>query len=618
MASISGIRATGSDRADRGENSRKPILKNAAGYVAWATKMELILDGEDCWEIVAGTELEPDELGWVVDPGDEAQAPGVQAAAEAARAAEIKDWNKRFKKAAQLIGSSVDDSLVRILRVHNKNPILMWARLSADFNKVSPAQLSLARRDFQNYHIEEDESYFVSRQNFEDLVQNVTTQGGLVSDDDQLLTLLGSLPERLESIRDTYYSQTQAPEIEYIWARMYDKEVAQKRREQSSALRGEGYYQGKSVRGGAARGRGVPRGGGNSREKEIKSEGCFRCGEVDHWSRECPKKDSVCTWCGATGHIEKTCYSKANGAARGGKTGGRGTRGRGRTGRGGYGRLGEVEEGGEEEEVPESGHAEALIGEVNMGTGDGDGEEREWVCDSGADFHMSGDRTLFDFLEPIPSTFFVKQIMGKVAVTEWGVVRLCTDGGGGAMKELELRQVLYMPGMKVNIFSLQRIRSKGACSYTFQGVPGSGEPIPILNRSGIQVATMKETRRARPTLICTRMKGVEDCVVEAEVLGAKGISMELLHKRLGHTSLSVMQRLVKGQMVRGLEEGAVGEYQMCRGCKMGRSSEKKSSPEGPRIQSSGAAGVGPYRHCGLIQACSHGGGGQEVQFGNGR
>ena len=49
-----------------------------------------------------------------------------------------------------------------------------------------------------------------------------------------------------------------------------------------------------------------------------------------------------------------------------------------------------------------------------MGTGEGDGEEREWVCDSGADCHMSGDATLFDSLEPIPSKFFVKQIMGRV------------------------------------------------------------------------------------------------------------------------------------------------------------------------------------------------------------
>ena len=64
--------------------------------------------------------------------------------------------------------------------------------------------------------------------------------------------------------------------------------------------------------------------------------------------------------------------------------------------------------------------------------------EREWVCDSGADYHMSGDDTLFDSLQPIPSKFFVKQIMGKVVVTQWGTVRLRTDGVNGLKKKLEL------------------------------------------------------------------------------------------------------------------------------------------------------------------------------------
>ena len=108
-----------------------------------------------------------------------------------------------------------------------------------------------------------------------------------------------------------------------------------------------------------------------------------------------------------------------------------------------------------------------------MGTGDGDGEEKEWVFDSGAEFHMSGDGSLFDFLVPIPATIFVKQIIGKVAVTKWGMIRLCTDGERGVKKELQLREVLFMPGMKVNIFSLQRIRSKGSCTYTFQVSGGS-------------------------------------------------------------------------------------------------------------------------------------------------
>ena len=67
MATSSGIIATG---LDRGDNPKRTLLNNAAGYVSWATKMELTLDSEDCWDIVAGTELEPDELGWVVDPGE--------------------------------------------------------------------------------------------------------------------------------------------------------------------------------------------------------------------------------------------------------------------------------------------------------------------------------------------------------------------------------------------------------------------------------------------------------------------------------------------------------------------------------------------------------------------
>lgn len=52
-----------------------------------------------------------------------------------------------------------------------------------------------------------------------------------------------------------------------------------------------------------------------------------------------------------------------------------------------------------------------------MGTGDGDGEDKEWVCDSGDDFHMSGDISLFDYPEPIPSAFYVKQIMATISVT---------------------------------------------------------------------------------------------------------------------------------------------------------------------------------------------------------
>ena len=571
MSHHSGIRASGSGT---GDFIKKIVLKDAASYGPWRAKITSILDAEDLWELVNGTELEPEEIDSVEDNDD--VLPDNKAEV-LERENEIKAWKKRAKKAASLITQTVDDSIVMSLDVHHRNPCLMWTQLAADYNTVTPARRTIARKDFQNFFISEDETYLECKQKFNELLRLITAQGGRVSMADQLQTLLGALPEKFDALRESYFAQTPEPSIDYIWDRMFDIETTQIRRSsQAVSTRAEGYFQTRGRGSGTFRGRsrGGNRGGGSGRNSnEAKSENCFRCGDADHWSRECPQKDSMCTWCGALGHIEKTCYSKANGSARGGKSGGGRGRGSGSSGRGrggGYTRYGE----GEEEEE-EQGHAEVLVGEVNMGSGDGDGDEKEWVCDSGADFHMTGDKSLFDIIAPIPSTFFVKQIKGKVSVTQWGVVRLSTDGAGGKKRELELREVLFMPGMKVNIFSLQRIRHKGACSYTFQGVPNPEGVIPILNKGGVQIATMRETTKARPTLVCTRLHEVDSHGgdMEGEVLGGKGVQMDLLHRRLGHTSQSVMERLVREQMVRGLEEGVKGEFGMCRGCKMGRSSE---------------------------------------------
>ena len=161
MASHSGIRARD---FDRGEYSRKPIIKDAAGYGAWKVKTETILDANDCWEIVQGTQLEPLDLAQVIDFDAEGAAvdnprTAADVIAITARREEIKDWRRRFKKAASLITQSVDDGIVQTLSVHGKDPKLMWDALSADYNTVTPVQQSLARQDFQAFRVTEDETY---------------------------------------------------------------------------------------------------------------------------------------------------------------------------------------------------------------------------------------------------------------------------------------------------------------------------------------------------------------------------------------------------------------------------------------------------------------------------
>ena len=568
MSLTSGIRASGSGSSDY---VKRISLKDSQSFGPWRTKITAILNAEDCMEIVNATEVEPAEIAEVLNTdGTSQNSEEVEK-----RHVEIKDWRKRANKAASLITQTLDDSIVMSLDVHANNPVLMWAQLSADYNTVTPAQRSSARTDFLNFVIGDEELYIDIKLRYDELLRKVTVQGGMIGDNDRLQTLLGALPRKFDNLRESYFAQLAPPGIQYLWERMYDIESQEKKRsaQTDAAVVGGGAYYQSGGRGGRgnlrSRGARGGRGSGGGRDgvtKKVGEENCFRCGEADHWSNECPKKASICSWCCGVGHLELTCYSKESGVARGSKAGSSRGRGGRSAGRRGYSRYGQ----GEDEEDP--GHAEVLIGEISMGSGEGDGEEKEWVCDSGADYHMSGDSSLFDSLEDVPSKFRVKQIKGEVNIKKWGVVRLCTDKGEDVKGALELHEVLYLPGMKVNIFSLQRIRKIGECSYTFEGKPVPGKQIPIYNKDGNQIATMEESLKARPTLVCVGANA--DVGVKGEVLGAKGISMELLHKRLGHTSRGGMERIVREQLVRGLEDGIQGEFGMCRGCKLGKSSEK--------------------------------------------
>ena len=279
MASHSGIRASGSGT---GEYMKKIVLKDSASYGPWRTKLTAILDAEECLEIVYGTELEPAEIAEVLND-DRTSANTVEVDK---RHAEIKDWRKRSKKAASLITQIMDDSIVMSLDVHGNNPTLIWAQLGADYNTITPAQLSSARTDFLTLVIGDEESYIDTKLRYDELLRKVTMQGGTMSVDDRLQTLLGALPRKYDHLRESFFAQTPAPGIQYIWDRMYDIEGQEKKRALQSGESGtEAYYQSSRGRGnfGAGGRRGGNYGGrGAYKRSEDKSANCFRCGESDH------------------------------------------------------------------------------------------------------------------------------------------------------------------------------------------------------------------------------------------------------------------------------------------------------------------------------------------------
>ena len=96
MSSSSGIRA---GNEGLGDYSRKIFMKDRSSYGPWRAKMTSILDAEDCWDIVNGDE---GELA-VVEPRTVERVGVNQEAVTERSRSQLKDFQKRRKKAASLI-----------------------------------------------------------------------------------------------------------------------------------------------------------------------------------------------------------------------------------------------------------------------------------------------------------------------------------------------------------------------------------------------------------------------------------------------------------------------------------------------------------------------------------
>ena len=156
---------------------------------------------------------------------------------------------------------------------------------------------------------------------------------------------------------------------------------------------------------------------------------------------------------------------------------------------------------------------------------------------------------------------------------------------------------LYVPGMSINVFSLQKLRRLEG-SYSLSGKPG--QVVPLLNSEGVQFAAMHETDWGRPVLIlreaeeeAEEIEGGEELAVELlnEEVAQKpkradvSVDINRLHLRLGHLSLSAMQRMAREGLVDGIDGPLVGKLDSCDGCAKGKAQEPPHPSQNPKEKS---------------------------------
>ena len=139
--------------------------------------------------------------------------------------------------------------------------------------------------------------------------------------------------------------------------------------------------------------------------------------------------------------------------------------------------------------------------------------------------------------------------------------------GGDDKHIMQLCETLIVPDVNVNLFSLQRV-IRGGFLPVYREVEGK---CVIKKRSpsgGLrQVATMTVIN-GRSTLDCKLVERINDSSsgVALHIDGIKAkveLTMGLLHRRLGHSGNDAMQKLLKGDLVRGTSQVKIEELGGC-------------------------------------------------------
>ena len=232
----------------------------------------------------------------------------------------------------------------------------------------------------------------------------------------------------------------------------------------------------------------------------------------------------------------------------------------------------------------------------------------EWLADSGASRHICNDLRMLWDVKQLPEPIIVRQLVGEVPVVQSGIVKIQCENECGEVVQIDLHDALYVPDLRVNLFSIQRMR-QASIRLQYSSEIGT---IWMLNRSGDFIGSLDESILGRPTLNCRTLlydsadytspsivfpgsgateSAAEQAAAAADVTGDPptavapapsvaadsaaaeadseasvpstkaypAIKLDLLHRRTGHAALSTLHQLTRGSLVRGLEGGTIGE-----------------------------------------------------------
>lgn len=330
----------------------------------------------------------------------------------------LKKFKKADKAARKLIVTTVEKKPLDLL-LSCTTASEMWQKLNAVYDLKSEENLSLVQKQFFELKWEVSESVAHNLSKVEQLGSKMKSLGSKVPDSMLLSRILSILPSKFYHFHSAWDSVDETKKtIDNLTARLMSEEMRMHNHgiadEENIAL---------VTKSKPANSKQFSHQKGNKdfNGKKNHNVTCYNCGKKGHFKKDC----LGCYTCGAKGHLSRNCFKRKD------------------------------VQNGDSRNAAEAEKREALL--VSSKDVDND----FWVIDSGASDHMTNHREWFSSYEEFNSPINIKMGNGD-GILAYGKgnieIQTCVRND---WIDCTLHDVLYVPMLKGNLFSVKVVAKKG-------------------------------------------------------------------------------------------------------------------------------------------------------------
>ena len=368
------------------------VQLNGGNFTTWKIQCKMALMKHGLWGIVNQTEDVPDrrnDVAW-------------------------RKYSDRRDRALATIVLAVDTSQLYLLGSDPNDPVEVWEKLCAQFQKKSWANKLSLRRRLYGLKLKDNEPAQQHIKAMIEIFDELAVIGDPVDEEDRVVHILASLPESFSMLVTALEACPEVPQLEVVTERLLHEESKMK-----------------------------------EKIKKVSSSNPFDQDSAALFvgSRQKSGNGPICFHCGESGHVKKFCKEWIK-------------------------KKKEEEEGkkvpavanychhnswNQSDSDSEDGECIALISKVTEVT-----PNDKWVVDSAATSHMCNDRESFYALEELKKPVNVKVGNGEyVKAKVQGKIKVQIKTASKKGRKFELSEVLYVPDMKYNLLSVSKVAKAG-------------------------------------------------------------------------------------------------------------------------------------------------------------